>query len=99
MAGVGRFRDTIRLEAVLQVEEFVHIDEIHTNRLLNNNGRFIRTWRSESINVVVQDLACLRDCGLIHPRPAGRETFFSLADERMKDLFLLADDVVVEGSD
>ena len=51
------------------------------------------TGRTQS--TVSTHLACLRDCGLIHARPAGRETFYSLADERMEDLLLMADDVVV----
>lgn len=39
-------------------------------------------------------LACLRDCGLVIARPAGRATFYSIADERVENLFLAAEDIV-----
>ena len=39
-------------------------------------------------------LACLRDCGLVIARPAGRATYYALADERIETLFLAAEDIV-----
>lgn len=39
-------------------------------------------------------LACLRDCGLVVARPAGRATYYSIADERIENLFLAAEDIV-----
>lgn len=38
-------------------------------------------------------LACLRDCGLVVARPAGRSTYYSIADERIENLFLAAEDI------
>ena len=34
--------------------------------------------------------ACLRDCGLVVSRQAGRSVYYSLADERMEDIFVAA---------
>jgi DNA-binding transcriptional ArsR family regulator len=39
-------------------------------------------------------LACLKDCGLVIARPAGRATYYSIADERIENLFLAAEDIV-----
>lgn len=39
-------------------------------------------------------LACLRDCGLVVCRPSGRETYYALADERMEDVLVAAEDVL-----
>lgn len=39
-------------------------------------------------------LACLRDCGLIVGKPAGRETFYALASERLEDVLVAAQDVL-----
>ncbi|MBI5706429.1 MAG: helix-turn-helix transcriptional regulator [Armatimonadetes bacterium] len=39
-------------------------------------------------------LACLRDCGLVVGRQEGRSVYYSLADERIEDLFLLAQDIL-----
>ncbi|GIV02063.1 MAG: hypothetical protein KatS3mg015_0893 [Fimbriimonadales bacterium] len=39
-------------------------------------------------------LACLRDCGLVASRQEGRSVFYSLADERMEDIFLAAEDIL-----
>ena len=33
-------------------------------------------------------LACLRDCGLVVSRQEGRSVFYTLADERMEEVFL-----------
>lgn len=41
-----------------------------------------------------QHLACLRDCGLVVSRQEGRSVFYSLADERMEDIFLAAEDIL-----
>ena len=35
-------------------------------------------------------LACLRDCGLVVSRQAGRSVYYSLADEGMEDIFVAA---------
>ena len=35
-------------------------------------------------------LACLRDCGLVVSRQAGRSVYYSLADDRMEDIFSAA---------
>lgn len=39
-------------------------------------------------------LACLRDCGLVVGRQEGRSVYYFLADERIEDLFLLAEDIL-----
>lgn len=39
-------------------------------------------------------LACLRDCGLVKASPAGRETYYSLADDRMLSLLDVTDEIV-----
>ena len=39
-------------------------------------------------------LACLRDCGLVIARPSGRATYYSIADERIDNLFRAAEDIV-----
>lgn len=39
-------------------------------------------------------LACLRDCGLVVSRQEGRNVFYTLADERLEDIFLAAEDVL-----
>ncbi|MFC3688881.1 metalloregulator ArsR/SmtB family transcription factor [Aquipuribacter hungaricus] len=39
-------------------------------------------------------LACLRDCGLITSRPAGRASLYSLAEVGLMDLFAAAEKVL-----
>ncbi len=41
-----------------------------------------------------QHLACLKDCGLVVSRQEGRSVFYTLADERMEDIFLAAEDIL-----
>lgn len=43
---------------------------------------------------VSSHLACLRDCGLVKATPSGRETYYSLADERMLSLLESTDEIV-----
>ena len=43
---------------------------------------------------VSQHLGCLRDCGLVISRQEGRSVFYALADERMEDIFLAAEDIL-----
>ena len=39
-------------------------------------------------------LGCLRECGLVVSRQEGRQVFYALADERMEDIFLAAEDIL-----
>lgn len=41
-------------------------------------------------------LACLRDCGLVVGRQEGRSVYYALADERIEDLFLIVEDILVQ---
>ncbi len=42
-------------------------------------------------STVSSHLACLRDCGLITGRPAGRQMFYALAVPELLDLFAAAE--------
>ncbi len=39
-------------------------------------------------------LGCLRNCGLVVSRQEGRSVFYALADERLDEVFLLAEDIL-----
>lgn len=39
-------------------------------------------------------LACLRECGLVVSRQEGRNVYYTIADERLEDIFLAAEDVL-----
>jgi DNA-binding transcriptional ArsR family regulator len=39
-------------------------------------------------------LACLRDCGLVVSRQAGRSVYYALADKRLEDLFQAAEGIL-----
>lgn len=39
-------------------------------------------------------LSCLRECGLVVSRQEGRNVYYSIADERLEDIFLAAEDVL-----
>ncbi len=39
-------------------------------------------------------LSCLRDCGLVVSRQEGRSVYYSLADERLEEIFMLAEDIL-----
>lgn len=39
-------------------------------------------------------LACLRECGLVVSRQDGRSVYYALADERMEEIFLAAEDIL-----
>ena len=39
-------------------------------------------------------LACLRDCALVVSRQEGRSVYYALADGRMEEVFLLAEDIL-----
>ncbi|MBS1726221.1 MAG: helix-turn-helix transcriptional regulator [Armatimonadetes bacterium] len=39
-------------------------------------------------------LSCLRDCGLVVSRQDGRSVYYNLADERLEEVFLLAEDIL-----
>lgn len=39
-------------------------------------------------------LACLRDCGLVVSRQAGRSVYYGLADKRLEDVFEAAERVL-----
>ena len=45
---------------------------------------------------VSNHLSCLRDCGLVTVRQQGRFAYYSLSDERVAQLLLLADDLLAE---
>lgn len=42
-------------------------------------------------STVSSHLACLRDCGLVHSRPAGRASVFTLARPELLDLLTAAE--------
>jgi DNA-binding transcriptional ArsR family regulator len=41
-------------------------------------------------------LSCLRDCGLVTPRQQGRFSYYSLSDDRVASLLLLADELLAD---
>lgn len=45
---------------------------------------------------VSNHLACLRDCGLVALRQQGRFSYYSLRDERVARLLVLADELLAE---
>ena len=45
---------------------------------------------------VSNHLACLRDCGLVTVRQQGRFAYYSLSDNRVAKLLLLADDLLAD---
>jgi DNA-binding transcriptional ArsR family regulator len=45
---------------------------------------------------VSNHLSCLRDCGLVNVRQQGRFAYYSLSDDRVAKLLLLADELLAE---
>jgi DNA-binding transcriptional ArsR family regulator len=45
---------------------------------------------------VSNHLSCLRDCGLVVVRQQGRFAYYSLSDERVAKLLLLADELLAD---
>ncbi len=45
---------------------------------------------------VSNHLSCLRDCGLVTVRQQGRFAYYSLSDERVGKLLLLADELLAD---
>ena len=45
---------------------------------------------------VSNHLSCLRDCGLVTARQQGRFVYYSLRDERVAKLLLLADELLAD---
>lgn len=45
---------------------------------------------------VSNHLACLRDCGLVAVRQQGRFAYYSLSDDRVAKLLLLADELLAD---
>ena len=45
---------------------------------------------------VSNHLACLRDCGLVTSRPAGRYAYYQLSDARVDGLLALAGEVLAD---
>lgn len=45
---------------------------------------------------VSNHLACLRDCGLVTARQQGRFVYYSLSDDRVTKLLLLADELLAD---
>jgi DNA-binding transcriptional ArsR family regulator len=45
-------------------------------------------------STISKHLACLRDCGLVDVRPAGRASFYSLAQPAMAGLLAAAEDLL-----
>jgi len=45
---------------------------------------------------VSNHLSCLRDCGLVTVRQQGRFSFYSLSDNRVAKLLLLADELLAD---
>ena len=45
---------------------------------------------------VSNHLSCLRDCGLVTVRQQGRFSFYSLSDDRVAKLLLLADELLAD---
>ncbi|OQY91173.1 MAG: transcriptional regulator [Anaerolineae bacterium UTCFX1] len=45
---------------------------------------------------VSNHLACLRDCGLVSLRQQGRFAYYSLSDDRVAELLLLADELLAD---
>lgn len=45
---------------------------------------------------VSNHLSCLRDCGLVAVRQQGRFAYYSLSDDRVAELLLLADELLAD---
>lgn len=45
---------------------------------------------------VSNHLSCLRDCGLVFLRQQGRFAYYSLSDDRVSQLLLLADELLAD---
>lgn len=45
---------------------------------------------------VSNHLSCLRDCGLVTARQQGRFSYYSLSDDRVAKLLLLADELLAD---
>ncbi|MGE5248821.1 MAG: ArsR/SmtB family transcription factor [Bacteroidota bacterium] len=58
-------------------------------------GDLVRVTRLSQPNVS-NHLACLRDCGLVTLRQQGRFAYYSLSDDRVAQLLLLADDLLAD---
>jgi len=69
------------LEALLGQERTVS-DLVETTELTQPN--------------VSNHLSCLRDCGLVTVRQQGRFSYYSLSDDRVAKLLLLADELLAD---
>jgi DNA-binding transcriptional ArsR family regulator len=47
---------------------------------------------------VSNHLSCLRDCGLVSVRQQGRFAYYSLSDDRVAKLLLLADELLADAA-
>ncbi len=89
-------RDSITLEAKL-FRGLADPSRLSILRTLREGERSVtqiveRTGLSQSN--VSSHLACLRDCGLVVSRQAGRSVYYTLADERLEDLFQAAEGIL-----
>ena len=50
-------------------------------------------------STVSSHLACLRECGLVHGRPEGRQIFYSLARSELLDLLAAAEALLAATGD
>ena len=55
----------------------------------------VQTIRLTQPNVS-NHLSCLRDCGLVTARQQGRFAYYSLSDDRVAQLLLLADELLAD---
>lgn len=58
-------------------------------------GAIVETTGLSQSNVS-NHLACLRDCGLVTARPAGRFVYYQLSDRRVAQFLSLADELLAE---
>jgi DNA-binding transcriptional ArsR family regulator len=58
-------------------------------------GDLVKTTGLTQPNVS-NHLSCLRDCGLVSLRQQGRFAYYSLSDERVSQLLLLADELLAD---
>jgi DNA-binding transcriptional ArsR family regulator len=58
-------------------------------------GELVQMTRLTQPNVS-NHLSCLRDCGLVTVRQQGRFAYYSLSDDRVAKLLLLADELLAD---
>ena len=58
-------------------------------------SELVETTRFTQPNVS-NHLSCLRDCGLVTVRQQGRFSYYSLSDDRVAKLLLLADELLAD---